>query len=110
MTFMNSLLTVSKLFLSVLFHPCYQPAVIKENIQFLFTGNGNKSVDVPKGGSQWDLSTGHAFECSDPGDITSVIVPEKDFIRTLMTIGKRLTSQPTKDRKTHRYGLKLLTR
>lgn len=79
-------------------------------MQFFVIGNGNKNVDVPKGGSQWDLSTGHAFECSDPGDITSVIVPEKDFIRTLMTIGKRLTSQPTKDRKTHRYVRNMMYR
>lgn len=74
----------------------------KRSTSDALSGYRNKSQDVPKGGSQWDLSTGHAFECSDAADITCVIVPEKDFIRTLMTIGKRLTSQPTKDRKTHR--------
>lgn len=68
-------------------------------------GNGKSSIT--KAGSQWDLSTGHAFECNEKSDMTNRLMPEKEFVRALLAIGKRLTNQPTKDTKTHRLVAEL---
>ena len=75
-------------------------------LPFIFV-TGNLVLDSPlknssKTGSEWDLSTGHAFECSKNATAAERLVPERDFIKALMAIGKRLTTQPTKDAKTHR--------
>ena len=55
-----------------------------------------------KSGSEWDLSTGHAFECPRTTNTADRLKPEREFIKVLMQIGKRLATQPTKDAKTHR--------
>lgn len=56
----------------------------------------------PKTGSQWDLSTGHAFECNYNNQGSDRLAPERELIKAFMAIGKRLTAQPTKEAKTHR--------
>lgn len=66
---------------------------------------GNCKHGSPKTGSQWDLSTGHAFECVDTTHAANRLAPEREFVRALMSIGKRLTNQPTKDAKTHRFDI-----
>lgn len=62
--------------------------------------NGYKQA---KSGSEWDLSTGHAFECPNTANAADRLRPEREFMKALMLIGKRLASQPTKDAKTHRW-------
>lgn len=62
------------------------------------TGNHDRS----KLNGECDVSTGHAFEVSRKASLSEKLVPERDFIKVLMSIGKRLVSQPTKDDKTHR--------
>ena len=75
-------------------------------LQFHVSFIGNSVIDPsskhPKVGSEWDLSTGHAFECSDNSSAAEKLLPEREFIKALMQIGKRLVTQPTKDAKTHR--------
>nr|CAB3264848.1 phosphatidylinositol 4-kinase beta-like [Phallusia mammillata] len=72
--------------------------------------SGNNGTDMNhkhKAGSEWDLSTGHAFECPCEATVAEKLVPEREFIKVLMQIGKRLTTQPTKDAKTHRLVAEL---
>ncbi|XP_039261077.2 phosphatidylinositol 4-kinase beta-like [Styela clava] len=73
----------------------------------VLSGAGNGKSSIPRAGSQWDLSTGHAFECNEKSDMTNRLMPEKEFVRALLAIGKRLTNQPTKDTKTHRLVAEL---
>uniref|UniRef100_H2Z9X0 Phosphatidylinositol 4-kinase beta n=1 Tax=Ciona savignyi TaxID=51511 RepID=H2Z9X0_CIOSA len=58
-------------------------------------------------GSEWDLSTGHAFDSNSDTTTAGKLWPEREFIKALMHIGKRLTTEPTKDAKTHRLVAEL---
>nr|XP_002119556.1 phosphatidylinositol 4-kinase beta-like isoform X1 [Ciona intestinalis]XP_018667054.1 phosphatidylinositol 4-kinase beta-like isoform X2 [Ciona intestinalis] len=58
-------------------------------------------------GSEWDLSTGHAFHSNADDTTAGRLWPEREFIKALMHIGKRLTTEPTKDAKTHRLVAEL---
>ncbi|XP_076811738.1 phosphatidylinositol 4-kinase beta-like isoform X2 [Clavelina lepadiformis] len=73
--------------------------------------SGNNGTDFgykhTRAGSEWDLSTGHAFESADHASLADRLRPEREFIKVLMQLGKRLATQPTKEAKTHRLVAEL---
>ena len=79
-------------------------AIFLKFILKIFLGNSpfDGGYKHGKSGSEWDLSTGHAFECASTSNSADRLRPEREFIRALMQIGKRLATQRTKDDKTHR--------